>query len=64
MPVRAAYSRADVMLVEDRTGIAVLQSGRLSRVLAFTVADGLVTQISVLADPGHLRGLALALSEN
>ena len=46
--VLGAMPWADVVLVEDRTGVAALQSGRLSRVLAFTVADGLITRSACL----------------
>jgi RNA polymerase sigma-70 factor (ECF subfamily) len=48
-------------LVNGSPGIVWAPSGRLARALAFTIADGKITRIEVIADPGRLSQLDLAV---
>jgi len=47
--------------VNGEVGVVVAPRGRLFRVLRFTVADGRIVQIEVVADPARLRQLDLAV---
>ncbi|MFD5079113.1 sigma factor [Streptomyces sp. NPDC058371] len=60
----AAVERAQftgVALVDGAVGLAMARHGRLALVLAFTITDGHITEIEVIAEPPHLRRLALAV---
>lgn len=48
------------VLVNGNAGLLTTQHGRPVSLLAFTVQDGKITQIDVLADPDRLRQLDLA----
>lgn len=49
------------MLVDGAVGLVWAPRGRLSRVLRFTIARGKIVQVDVIADPGSLRQLDLAV---
>ncbi|WP_062440843.1 sigma-70 family RNA polymerase sigma factor [Herbidospora daliensis] len=51
-------------LVDGRPGLAMAPGGRLRVVLAFTIADGLITGIDVVAEPGRLAALDLAVLDS
>ena len=55
--VPGARLRSRFALVNDGPGIVSTIEGRLSAVLAFTVADGLIVEIDILADPRRLATL-------
>lgn len=60
----AARGRAGdsfLALVDGAVAILYAPGGRLDTVLALTVADGRITSIDVIADPGRLRQLSLAV---
>ena len=64
----AAFSKlglsAEVVLVNGNVGVLTrLPDGRLFSVLGFTVADGLVVEIDILADPDRLARLDLSAIE-
>ncbi|MFF4434728.1 sigma-70 family RNA polymerase sigma factor [Streptomyces sp. NPDC001513] len=48
-------------LVDGVVGLAMAPLGRLFLVLRFTVEDGLITEIDIVAEPERLRGLELAV---
>jgi RNA polymerase sigma factor (sigma-70 family) len=52
---------AQPALVDGAVGIVVAPHGQLSRVLRFTIADGKIVQAEIIADPGRLRELDLAV---
>jgi len=54
---RAAGLRARFAVVNGGPGIVSTIDGRVAAVLAFTVADGLIVEIDILADPERLVGL-------
>lgn len=56
---RSRYSR--VALVNGTPGIVMAPRGRLALVLAFTIPDGTITRIDVIADPDRLHDLDLAV---
>src|SRR5580700_1503069 len=56
---RARY--AEPALVDGTVGLVVAPHGRLVLVLTFTVRDGRVSGYDVIADPGRLRQLDLAV---
>ena len=57
-----AAGQSRLALVDEAVGIVFAPAGRLQVVLAFTVsAEGRITAIEVIADPGRLRRLRLAL---
>jgi RNA polymerase sigma-70 factor (ECF subfamily) len=60
--VRSAYS--GVALVNGTPGIVMAPHGRLVLVLAFTIPDGKISQIDVIADPDRLEGLELAVLDD
>jgi RNA polymerase sigma-70 factor (ECF subfamily) len=61
----AAYSRGlrsvQAALVDGSVGVIVAPGGRLSRVLAFSFANDRITRVEVIADPGRLRELDVAV---
>jgi RNA polymerase sigma factor (sigma-70 family) len=57
---RAAGLRARFAVVNGGPGIIAVIDGRVSAVLAFTVADGLIVEIDILADPRRLAALDFA----
>jgi RNA polymerase sigma factor (sigma-70 family) len=63
--VASARARfAQPALVGGAVGLVVAPRGRLFLVLAFTVADGRITGIDVIADPDRLRRLDLAVLDD
>src|SRR5580658_8662788 len=56
---RAGHSQ--LALVDGAVGVVFAPGGRLQVVLAFTFGDRLITAIDVIADPGRLRQLELAV---
>lgn len=59
---RAAFT--GVALVDGTVGLAMAPHGRLSVVLAFTITDGLITEIDVIAEPERLGRLEIAVLDN
>lgn len=57
---RAAGLRARFAVVNGGPGIVSTIDGRPTAVLAFTVADGLIVEIDILADPQRLAALGFA----
>jgi RNA polymerase sigma-70 factor (ECF subfamily) len=57
---RAAGLRARFAVVNGGPGIVSTIDGRPAAVLAFTVADGLIVEIDILADPQRLAALDIA----
>jgi RNA polymerase sigma factor (sigma-70 family) len=57
--VRSRYS--GVALVNGTPGIVMAPRGRLILVLAFTIGDGQISRIDVIADPARLEELDLAV---
>ncbi len=57
---RAAGLRAQFAVVNGGPGIVATIDGRPTAVLAFTVADGLIVEIDILADPQRLAALDFA----
>jgi len=47
------------VLVNGAAGVVVAPHGEPGSVMAFTVADGRIVAIDVLADPERLRGLGV-----
>ena len=54
---RAPGLRARFAVVNGGPGIVSTIDGRVTAVLAFTVADGLIVEVDILADPARLAGL-------
>ena len=52
---------AEPALVDGTVGVVVAPHGRLVLALTFTVRDGRITGYDVIADPGRLRQLDLAV---
>jgi RNA polymerase sigma factor (sigma-70 family) len=59
---RARYSQP--ALVNGSVGLVMAPRGRLFLVLGFTIADGLITEIDIIADPERLRDLDLAVLDD
>ncbi|MFE2967649.1 sigma-70 family RNA polymerase sigma factor [Streptomyces sp. NPDC059340] len=59
---RAAFT--GVALVDGTVGLAMAPRGRLSVVLAFTIADGLITEIDVIAESDRLGRLEISVLDN
>jgi RNA polymerase sigma factor (sigma-70 family) len=65
-----AYSRsgvsrfAQVALVNGLPGIIVAPGGRLRIIMAFTISDGRIVQIDVIADPERLQRLDLGILDD
>ncbi|MEN3268949.1 sigma-70 family RNA polymerase sigma factor [Pseudonocardia sp.] len=57
---RAVGLRARFAVVNGGPGIISVIDGRLTAVLAFTIADGLIVEIDILADPQRLATLDFA----
>ena len=57
---RAPGLQARYAMVNGGAGIVASINGRVSAVLAFTVTDGLVTEVDILADPHRLAALNIA----
>ena len=57
---RAAGLRARFAVVNGGPGIVSTFAGRPTAVLAFTIADGLIVEIDILADPQRLAALDVA----
>ncbi|MGW1496749.1 sigma-70 family RNA polymerase sigma factor [Streptomyces sp. NPDC002402] len=63
----AATGRArftGLALVDGAVGLAMAPRGRLFLVLAFTITDGRITEIDVIADPGRLGQLEIAVLDD
>jgi hypothetical protein len=60
-PDRVVDIAAGPALVDGTAGVVVARHGRLVLALAFTVRDGRITGYDVIADPGRLRQLDLAV---
>ncbi|MBD0746365.1 sigma-70 family RNA polymerase sigma factor [Streptomyces sp. CBMA152] len=59
----AAIGRAQftgVALVDGQVGLAMAPYGRLVIVLCFTIVDGGITEIDVIADPDRIAGIEIA----
>jgi RNA polymerase sigma-70 factor (ECF subfamily) len=52
---------AEPALVDGSIGIVVAPHGKLSRVLRFTIANGKILQVDIIAEPSRLRDLDLAV---
>jgi RNA polymerase sigma-70 factor (ECF subfamily) len=48
-------------LIDGSVGIVVAPHGKLSRVLRFTIANGMIVQADIIAEPARLRELDLAV---
>ncbi len=57
---RAAGLRSRFAVVNGGPGVVSTIDGRPTAVLAFTVADGLIVEIDILADPHRLAALDIA----
>jgi RNA polymerase sigma-70 factor (ECF subfamily) len=57
---RAPGIQARFATVNGDPGIVGTVDGRLTSVLAFTIADGLITEVNILTDPRRLAALGLA----
>jgi RNA polymerase sigma-70 factor (ECF subfamily) len=53
-----------VALVNGAAGLVMALHGRLHLVLAFTIADGRITEIDVIAEPDRVRRLDLAVLDD
>lgn len=63
----AATGRAlftGVALVDGAVALAMAPQGRLRLVLGFTIVDGLITEIDVVADPDRLGGLDIGVLDD
>jgi RNA polymerase sigma-70 factor (ECF subfamily) len=58
---RARFARP--VLVNGTAGLVAMVGGQPVAVLAFTVTDGRITELDILADPARLKRLDLTLSE-
>ncbi|HEY3483091.1 MAG TPA: RNA polymerase subunit sigma-70, partial [Streptomyces sp.] len=50
-----------IALVDGEVGLVMAPRGRLQVVLTFTVTDGGITAIDVIAEPERLRALEIAV---
>jgi RNA polymerase sigma-70 factor (ECF subfamily) len=48
-------------LIDGQMGLVLAHAGHLSRVLRFTITNGKISQVEVIADPARLRQLDLAV---
>jgi hypothetical protein len=46
--------------VNGAVGVVLAPQGRLSRALRFTIRDGKIVEVDVVADPARLRELDIA----
>ncbi|MFI6653157.1 sigma-70 family RNA polymerase sigma factor [Streptomyces sp. NPDC050529] len=63
----AATGRAlftGVALIDGAVALAMAPQGRLRLVLGFTIVDGLITEIDVVADPDRLGGLDIGVLDD
>lgn len=63
----AATGRAlftGVALVDGQAALAMAPHGRLRLVLGFTLVDGLITVIDVVADPDRIAGLDVGILDD
>lgn len=51
--------RAEHVLVNGAAGVLVTQGGRVLSLTAFTIVDGRIVAMDILADPARLKGLAV-----
>lgn len=51
-------------LVNGSAGLVFAPGGRLSRALSFTIANGTITQVEIIADPERLKQLELAILDD
>lgn len=51
----------ELSLVDGVVGVVMAPRGRLLRALRFTIKDARIVEVEVIANPGHLRQLDLAL---
>src|SRR5262249_62160023 len=52
---------AQPVLLNRAVGLVLAPSGRLSRAMTFTITDGKIVQVEVIAEPDRLRALDLAV---
>jgi RNA polymerase sigma-70 factor (ECF subfamily) len=52
------------MLVDGVVGAVLAPQGKLSRVLRFTIRNGQIAEVDIIADPARLQGLDLAVLES
>jgi hypothetical protein len=52
---------ARVVLINGQVGIAIAPRGRLYRALQFTIKNGKIAEIDVVADADRLHGLDLSV---
>ena len=64
MAYRGGIRFAQPALVDGAAGVVVAPRGRLFRVLRLTIANGKITGIEVVGDPGRLAALDLAVIED
>lgn len=57
---RAPGLQAQYAIVNGGPGIVSAIDGRVTTVLAFTIADGLIVEIDILTDPQRLAALKLS----
>lgn len=57
----AGFAQPALMLVDGRVGLVLAPRGKLSRALTFTIKDGKISQIEVIAEPSRLEQLNLAI---
>jgi RNA polymerase sigma-70 factor (ECF subfamily) len=57
----ALSSRSGLALIDGSPGIVTAPSGRLERALTFTITDGKISRIEVIAEPARLARLDLAV---
>jgi len=58
-PVAQFARSVQPALVDGSAGIILAPLGRLSRVLRFTIADGKIREVEIIANPERLRGLEI-----
>jgi RNA polymerase sigma-70 factor (ECF subfamily) len=52
------------VLVDGVVGAVLAPQGRLSRVLRFTIKNGRISEVDIIADPARLGELDLAVLES
>jgi RNA polymerase sigma-70 factor (ECF subfamily) len=58
---RGGARAAQAALINGKVGVVVAPQGRLVMVLDFTIVNGKITQIDVIADPARLAQLEIAI---
>ena len=56
----APAAKVHPVLVNGSAGVVVTMDGQPFTVISFTVADGKISGIDAIADPGRVRGLTAA----